>query len=208
MAISVIVFLNDYLSRIEAIALILILFLFIIFTVLNEKKQTPVFETDNTKLDAPRPAVSLIWLIAGLALLVVSSKILVWGAVDIASNLGVSDLIIGLTIIAIGTSLPEVATSIASALKGSPDLAIGNVVGSNIFNLLAVIGTTGLIKPTSIYPDVMNRDVIVMIAITVLMVAMVTPWRDKNILSRPAGFILLACYLGYLTYISVNTLNA
>ena len=153
--------------------MMMLLLSFIIFTVINEKKQTPAIPEEKTLINAQKPAISIFWLIAGLILLVVSSKILVWGAVEIAQSLGVSDLVIGLTIIAVGTSLPEVATSIASALKGNPDLAIGNVVGSNIFNILAVIGTTGLIAPTSIYPDVMNRDVIVMIAITVLMVIMV-----------------------------------
>lgn len=207
MAVCAVIFLNDYLSRIEAIALLLILVIYIVITVLNEKKQIPIVVKPGTKINAPRPAVSLFWLIAGLVLLVVSSKILVWGAVEIATKLGVSDLVIGLTIIAIGTSLPEVATSIASTLKGSPDLAMGNVVGSNVFNLLAVVGTTGLLAPTSIYPEVMNRDVIVMIAITVLMVVMLTPWRTSNNLSRLSGFILLACYLAYLTYISVNSLN-
>ncbi len=207
MAVSVLIFLNDYLSRLEAIALIIIVFMFVIFTVLNEKKQIPVFKQPDTGLKAPKTATSGLWLIAGLVLLVISSKILVWGAVEIASNLGVSDLIIGLTIIAIGTSLPEVATSIASALKGNPDIAIGNVVGSNILNLLAVVGTTGVIAPTSIYPDVMNRDVIVMIVITACMVVMVTPWQNRHILNRLGGFILLACYLGYLSYISVKTLN-
>lgn len=207
MAISVVVFLNDYLSRFEAIVLTLVLLIFIVVTVLNEKKQIPVIEERDIKLNAPRPAVSVFWLITGLTLLVVSSKILVWGAVEIATELGVSDLVIGLTIIAVGTSLPEVATSIASAMKGSPDLAIGNVVGSNIFNLLAVIGTVGLITPTSIYPDVMNRDVIVMIVISVLMVVMITPWRSMNILNRSSGFILLACYLCYLTYVCIQTIK-
>ena len=207
MAVAVIVFLNDYLSRIEAIALLIILLLFIIFTVVNEKKQTPAVTQPKTDLNAPKPATSIFWLITGLILLVISSKILVWGAVEIAKSLGVSDLVIGLTIIAIGTSLPEVATSIASALKGKPDLAIGNVVGSNIFNLLAVVGTTGVITPTSIYPDVMNRDVVVMIGITIIMIIMVTPWRNSHILGRFSGLILLCGYLAYLAYISIMTLN-
>ena len=207
MIVSVVIFFNDYLSRLEAIALISILLVFIIFTVLNEKKQTPVVAESSAGVTAPKPLLSLFWLIAGLILLVVSSKILVWGAVYIAKSLGISDLVIGLTIIAIGTSLPEVATSIASAVKGNPDLAIGNVVGSNIFNLLAVVGTTGLLAPTSIYPEVMDRDVMVMLAITVLMVLMVTPWRASHILGRAGGLVLLCCYLSYLSYIVVKTLN-
>ena len=207
MALSVAIFFNDYLSRMEAIGLLGMLLGFILYTVLNEKKQTPVVDAADVNLNTPKTATSVFWLVAGLVMLVISSKILVWGAVEIAKSLGVSDLVIGLTIIAIGTSLPEVATSIASALKGNPDLAIGNVVGSNIFNILAVIGTTGIIAPTVIYPDVMNRDVIVMIAVAILMFLLVTPWRRSHTLGRFGGMLLLACYLAYLTYIVISTVN-
>ncbi len=205
MGISLLIFLNDYLGRAEAIFLIILLAIFIFYTVINERKQTPSVDESVIDLDAPSIMISILWLIAGLVLLVVSSRILVWGAVDIAKMLGVSDLIIGLTIIAIGTSLPEVATSVASALKGKPDLAMGNVVGSNIFNLLAVIGTAGVIAPTVINADVMTRDVPIMFAITILMVILICPWRDNKTLTRIGGIILLACYLSYLGYLVFQT---
>ena len=208
MAISLVIFFNNDLSFFEAIMLLLALLIFIVYTVVNEKKQTPDIDEVVEDLNNPKPLISVLWLIAGLILLVVSSKVLVWGAVDIARAFGVSDLIIGLTIIAIGTSLPEVATSIASAVKGKPDLAIGNVVGSNIFNLLAVIGTAGVIAPTSINPDVMNRDVVVMFAITILMVLLISPWRNKHILSRSGGLILLAGYIAYLLFLIIQALNS
>ena len=204
MFISLAIFFNDYLGRAEAIILIILLFLFIFYTVINERKQTPVIDESSIDIGAPKPIISVIWLIVGLVLLIVSSKILVWGAVDIAKKLGVSDLIIGLTIIAIGTSLPEVATSITSALKGKPDLAMGNVVGSNIFNLLAVTGTAGIISPTVINSDVMGRDVPVMFAITILMVILATPWRDNHLLSRFSGGILLTGYISYLVYLIIQ----
>lgn len=207
MAVSVGVFFNDFLGRVEAIALILLLVSFVIFAVLNEKKQTPVVHNSGSNLSVPKPLASMFWLVSGLVILVISSKFLVWGAVEIAKNLGVSDLVIGLTIVAIGTSLPEVATSIASAMKGNPDLAIGNVIGSNIFNLLAVVGTTGLLAPTSIYPEVLDRDVLVMIAISVLMVVFVTPWQSSNVLGRLGGLTLLGCYLAYLAYIVLQVVS-
>ncbi len=204
MIISLFIFLNDYLSRTEAIVLIVLLMLFIFYTIINERKQAPVVDESVIDFDTPSSLASVLWLLVGLIMLVISSKVLVWGAVDIAKMLGVSDLIIGLTIIAIGTSLPEVATSIASAVKGKPDLAMGNVVGSNIFNLLAVVGTAGVIAPTAINTDVMARDFPVMIAVTVLMVILITPWRDNKILSRIGGGFLLACYLTYLGYLIVQ----
>lgn len=207
MAISVVVFVNDYLGRIEATVLLTLLLCFVIFTVLNEKKQTPVAQTSKAGSRAPKRLVSVLWLVTGLLLLVISSKILVWGAVEIARNLGVSDLVIGLTIIAIGTSLPEVATSITSAIKGSPELAIGNVVGSNIFNLSAVVGTTGLLAPTLIYPEVLDRDVLIMILISLLMVILVAPWQNRNVLSRLGGLLLLGCYLGYLANIVLTSVS-
>jgi len=204
MLVSLAVFFNAYLGRTEAIILIALLIIFILYTVINERKQTPYVDESEMELGTPGVSGSVIWLIVGLILLVASSKILVWGAVDIAQRLGVSDLIIGLTIIAIGTSLPEVATSVASALKGKPDLAIGNVVGSNIFNLLAVIGTAGIIAPTKIYSDVMARDVPVMFAITILMVLFATPWRSNHLLTRFSGAILLAGYVIYLGYLVIQ----
>ncbi len=102
---------------------------------------------------------AMIRLIVGLVLLVASSRILVWGAVEIARGFGISDLIIGLTIVAVGTSLPELASSIAAARKGEHDMAIGNVIGSNLFNTLAVVGIAGTIFPFSVGPEVFSRDI-------------------------------------------------
>ena len=99
-------------------------------------------------------------------LLIVSSRVLVWGAVEIAHGFGVSDLIIGLTIIAVGTSLPELASSIIAARKGEHDIALGNILGSNLFNTLAVVGIAGTIHPLSVGPEVFNRDMLVMAALT------------------------------------------
>ena len=207
MIIAVIILFNLELGRFEALILVLVLFAFIFYTVMNERKQTPMVDELDSDIEVSSTAVSIAWLLIGLAVLVFSSKILVWGAVEIARAFGVSDLIIGLTIIAIGTSLPEVATSVTSALKGKSDLAIGNVVGSNIFNLLAVVGTAGLINPTSINNQIISRDLPVMFIITLLMLVFVTPWRDERVLTRAGGFILLIGYLAYLLFLIIQALN-
>ena len=142
---------------------------------------------------------SVFWLVLGLVLLVVSSRALVWGAVEIARTLGVSDLLIGLTIVAIGTSLPELASSIAAARKGENDLALGNIIGSNLFNTLAVVGLAATISPMQeIEEAVTYRDMPLMIALTVALIVLGYRRKGDGRLNRIAGAILLAVYFGYL----------
>ena len=145
----------------------------------------------------------IVWLIIGLVLLIGSSRLLVWGAVGIAHEFGVSDLIIGLTIVALGTSLPELAASVIAARKGEHDIAIGNVVGSNMFNILAVIGIATVISPMNqIAPEVLNRDWIVMVALTIALFVMAYGFKGKEgQISRAEGFILVLCYVAYNSYL-------
>ncbi len=142
---------------------------------------------------------SVMWLVIGLIVLIGSSRLLVWGAVGIAEHFGISDLIIGLTIVALGTSLPELAASISSALKNEHDIAIGNVIGSNMFNLLAVLGLPGLISPGPVDPAVISRDMPVMIALTVALLLMAYGIRGRGRINRLEGLLLLAAYAGYQT---------
>jgi cation:H+ antiporter len=143
---------------------------------------------------------SLIWLVIGLTVLVGSSRMLVWGAVGIAENFGISDLIIGLTIVALGTSLPELAASIASVLKNEHDIAIGNVIGSNMFNILAVLGIPGIISPGPVDPAVVSRDMPVMIGLTIALFLMAYGIRGLGQrINRGEGALLLAAYAGYQT---------
>jgi cation:H+ antiporter len=148
----------------------------------------------------------ILWLAAGLALLIVSSRILVWGAVGIAHDFGVSDLIIGLTIVALGTSLPELAASVIAARKGEHDIAIGNVVGSNMFNLLAVIGIATVINPMSaIAPEVLYRDWVVMFVLTLALLAMAYGFRGRGgRINRLEGTMLLLAYIAYNTYLGIQ----
>lgn len=142
---------------------------------------------------------ALMWVVIGLALLMGSSQLLVWGAVEIARYFGVSDLVVGLTIVAVGTSLPELASSIAAARKNEVDLAVGNIIGSNLFNTLAVVGLAGAIAPMQIEQEVFTRDMLVMSVLTVLL--LVFGFGKKGQINRVKGLILLLAYIGYNFYL-------
>lgn len=145
---------------------------------------------------------AVMWLVLGLLFLILSSRLLVWAAVDIAQALGVSDLIIGLTVVAVGTSLPELASSVAAARKGEHDIAIGNVIGSNLFNTLAVVGIAGVIQPFAIEPAVLSRDVLVMAVLTVLLLIMGMGWKGRQgRINRLEGGALVTCYAAYVGYL-------
>jgi len=140
---------------------------------------------------------SILWTIAGLILLVISSKALVWSATEIAVSFGISDLIIGLTIVAIGTSLPELAASISSALKKETDFAVGTVIGSNLFNTLGVLALPGIIGTASIPEGILERDIPVMLGITaLLLVFRISNWQNY-VINRWKGFVLLTGFIAY-----------
>ncbi|MEE4113784.1 MAG: calcium/sodium antiporter [Desulfobacteraceae bacterium] len=144
---------------------------------------------------------AIFWLVLGLVLLIVSSRILVWGAVEIAHGFGVSDLIIGLTIVAVGTSLPELASSIIATRKGEHDIALGNVLGSNLFNTLAVVGIAGAIDPMAVGSEVFSRDMLVMAALTLSLFVIGYGFQGPGRINRIEGAVLVACYVGYTAYL-------
>ncbi|TRO82291.1 calcium/sodium antiporter [Trichloromonas acetexigens] len=150
---------------------------------------------------------ALLWVVVGLLLLIASSRILVWGAVEIAHGFGVSDLIIGLTIVAVGTSLPELASSVIAARKGEHDIALGNILGSNLFNTLAVVGIAGAIRPMPVAPEVLTRDMVVMGALTLALFVIGFGFRGPGRINRLEGTVLLACYVGYTAYLVVGVFN-
>jgi cation:H+ antiporter len=141
---------------------------------------------------------ALIWLIVGMAILLGSSRLLVWGSVNVAQWFGISDLVIGLTIVAIGTSLPELAASVMSALKGEHDIAIGNVLGSNMFNLLAVLGMPGVIMPSLTPTELLSRDYPAMFGLTLGLFIMGYGFRRPGRITRAEGGVLLVGYLLYM----------
>lgn len=152
--------------------------------------------------------IAAVWLVVGLVLLILSSRVLVWGAVEIAQGFGISDMIIGLTVVAIGTSLPELASSVIAARKGEHDIALGNIIGSNLFNTLAVVGIAGVIHPMNVGPEVFSRDMMVMAALTVSLFVLGYGVRNRQRrINRYEGAALLACYIGYTAYL-ISTIFA
>lgn len=150
---------------------------------------------------------ALFRLLAGLALLIASARLLVWGAEAIARGYGVSDLLIGLTVVAVGTSLPELASSLAAARKGEFDIALGNVLGSNLFNLLAVVAISGAIQPGGLPPELLSRDVWVLGAMTIALLWLTFAGGNPPRIGRRAGALLLAGYAGYVAWLAYGAVR-
>ena len=193
---------DGWLNRGESIALGLLIIPLLILVV-KYKKNHPNPEAVEDAEDIPEFSMgtAILWFVIGLAVLLVSAEITVWGAKSIATHLGVSELIIGLTVVAIGTSLPELAASVMSALRGHHDIALGNIFGSNLFNLMLVMTSAGAIAPIALSPDVFSRDFAVMALLTLMMVAMIAwaLWRSTKSgsparLSKSVGILFLAAY--------------
>ena len=144
---------------------------------------------------------ALAWVMVGLAVLLISARMVVWGAANVALAMDVSELLVGLTIVAVGTSLPELAASLASVLKNEPDLAVGNVLGSNMFNMLPVLGLPGVIAPTAVESVAVSRDFPVMAAFAVALFVMAFGLRGPGRINRIEGAILLSAYLAYQAHL-------
>ena len=149
---------------------------------------------------------AIFWLVVGGVCLLGSSRLLVWGAVSIAQAMGVSDLVIGLTIVALGTSLPELAASVMSAIKNEHDIALGNIIGSNIFNLLAVLGLAGAIHPIVIDAVVLTRDYPFMVGLTLALFVMAYGFRGPGRINRIEGAILILAFCAYQTLLYFSEL--
>jgi len=165
---------------------------------------TAEMENEIPKMPLSR---AILWTVLGLVLLLISSHFLVDGAVTLATMFGVSDMIIGLTIIAVGTSLPELAASLMSAFKKEPDMAIGNVIGSNMFNLLAVLGIPGLLSPITLEDHAISRDYSAMLMLTVLLFIFAYGFRGPGRINRLEGGVMLAGYIAYMVvlYFSIHS---
>lgn len=148
---------------------------------------------------------SILQLVGGLLLLVGSSRLLVWGAVGIARGFGMSDLLIGLTIVAVGTSLPEFASSVIAVRRGEHELALGNILGSNLFNTLAVVGLAGVVSPLTVARDVFVRDIPVMAVLTVSLFLIGYGFRGPGRINRWEGAALLAGYVGYVLLLATGS---
>ena len=202
---------DGQLTRIDALILLIVFAVLMTWTIhqgLAKRRDTFAGEVHQEVTEqslAIEPAG--LWVMVGLVLLVVSSQMLVWGAVRIAQTLGVSDLVIGLTIVAIGTSLPELASSIIASRKGEHDLALGNILGSNLFNTLVVVGLAALIKPLQIPSEVLSRDISVMSILTILLFLMGYGFRGPGRINRIEGGILVLIYIMYMGYLFVTSIR-
>lgn len=224
-ALTVVLLMDGNVSFVDGVVLLLAFVAVTTFNILAElhekRKRKKAKLADNADENSPAEKVSIVkslaWLFVGLALLIGSSRMLVWGAIYMAHWLGVSDLLIGLTIVAVGTSLPELASSIAAARRGENDLAVGNVIGSNVFNTLVVVGIAAVIAPIkAMDPEVMSRDVPIMSGLTLLLFLICLPfWKSKKKRSsrkkderfgfgRIGGALFLSLYVAYLVLLGVT----
>jgi cation:H+ antiporter len=164
--------------------------------------------TNELEKESVGLGTSIFHLTLGLVLLLVSSRVLVWGAVELALLANVSELIIGLTVVAIGTSLPELASTIAAVRKGEHDMAIGNVVGSNLFNTLAVVGIASTIRPFNLDPEILTRDFPVMGLLTLSIFVAGWGWKGSGRICRWEGALLLAAFVGYTGWLVAQVVGA
>ena len=208
---TVSLFLDSRLSRVDGLVMISGLVIVLVWLARLSMRSAP---TDPIKqeYEAEIPVNvgmgrAVVWLVVGLVMLLFGAQLLVDGASDIARQLGVSEVVIGILLIAFGTSLPELAVSLVSALKGEYGLAIGNIVGSNIFNMLAVIGAAATIRPLTLEPEVLSLHVFVMVAFTLVLFAMTYDYEGKSELSRIEGAALLAAFLAYDTYVVLQNVR-
>ncbi|MCW8330452.1 calcium/sodium antiporter [Photobacterium sp. SDRW27] len=198
---------DSHLGFLEGVLLV-ILFIAFLLAMLHISRNAkasgdPLAEEQESEIpDGVSSKAAIVWVIVGLVLLPYAASMLVDSAVTIAKFFGMSDLVIGLTIIAIGTSLPELAASVASIYKGEDDMAVGNIIGSNVFNILAVMGIPGLLNPSVLSPLAMGRDYYVMLAVSVLLLLMALGKRRR--INRLEGGLLVCCFVAYQGYLFYN----
>ncbi len=203
-ALFIVIAVTGTIGRLDSILMLALLFGYLAYSYRRDRRLTCAAEaqpdTETLKLNTSVP-VSLLLVVAGVGLLVVGSKLLVDGAVDLARAAGVSEAVIGLTLIAVGTSLPELATAVVASFRRHPEVALGNVLGSNLFNLMVIIPALALTTPTAVTPEILDFDIWFMAAVSVIaFLAMVTGWR----IGRGEATAFLVAYAGYITMLFHN----
>lgn len=195
----VVLFWNGMLGRLEGILFLIGIVAYTIFSLYYSRKHEKMAEEVSGELDIqPQPWYKdVIYIVGGLLILIFASQLMVDNAVSIAQKLGVSEAVIGLTVVAAGTSLPELATSVVAALKKNQDIAIGNIVGSNLFNILAIAGTSSVINPI-VSKNVNYVDLLVMLGLSLVLLPLA---KSGMKISRIEGWFLIAAYLGYLGWL-------
>jgi len=205
---TVSLFLDTFLSRIDGLVMLTGLVIVMIWLA-RLGYRSAANDPMSVDYDAEIPVdvsmkIAIFWIAFGLITLLIGAELLVDGSIEIARFLGVSEVVIGITLVALGTSLPELAVSVVSTLKGEYGLAIGNIVGSNIFNLLAVIGVAATISPSALAPSVLSLHIFVMVAFTLVLFAMTYDYDGKTELSRLEGIALLIAYAAYTSYVVIQ----
>lgn len=189
------------LARWEAVIFLGSIAAYTLFNVLQARRQATREIEAGYEQEGPKRSgalwLDLVLIVGGLAVLVLGSRFLVNGAVAVARIWGVSEAVIGLTIVAAGTSMPELATSVVGAITRQPDIALGNVIGSNIFNILGILGVSGLLRPLNA-PGVSSVDLGLMVVTAILLLPML--WSNRTV-SRAEGLVLVAVYAGYLYHL-------
>lgn len=199
---AILFYTDDELDRMDGIILIVVFLALVAWSIYEGLSVKKDHLADMVEQEYSQPMsmrLALTYTFIGLVFLVISSRLLVWGGVEIAQSFGISDLIIGLTIVAVGTSLPELASSIAAVRKGEDELALGNVIGSNMFNSTIVLGIAGTIAPSTLDPEVLKYDIPVMAALTALLFIMGYKFRGigTGMINRLEAGLLLLAYIGY-----------
>jgi cation:H+ antiporter len=196
---------DNQLSRFDACYLLVAFILVILWSIFQGMRNPQDQIANDLKNELNNNIISIkkaiMWLVIGLILLIAASRMLVYGAVYIAQGLGISDLVIGLTVVAIGTSLPELASSLVAIKKGENDMALGNIIGSNLFNTLAVIGLAALVQPMEITPEVISRDWTLMMALTLSLLILGIGIKKQGRINRFEGALLLITFFIYTTYL-------
>jgi cation:H+ antiporter len=204
--------LDGSVGRLDGAILAALLVAYLVWTVRASRRETSDVVAEYEEALDPEAlrrtpvARDIGFVVGGIALLVVGARLLVESASDIAAALGVSDLLIGLTVVAVGTSLPEIATSVLAAVRGERDLAVGNAIGSNLFNLLAVLGITALIAPGAlpVDPSAIRIDVPVMVAVAVLCLPV---FANGGVLARREGYAFVALYAAYIIWLVLDAIE-
>ena len=196
--------LDGTVSRTDAVVLLLVfggLLAWSLWTALRRSEDALADDVEDSGAATGAPKRNAVWLLLGLLVLIASSRLLVWGAVNVAEAFGLSQVVIGLTIVAIGTSLPELASSLAAARRGEHDLAVGNVVGSNLFNTLVVVGLAGVVRPLPVPTTLIQRDLPVMIGLTIVLLLFCYGFRGPGRINRLEGALLAAGFVAFTAWL-------
>ena len=190
--------LNNGLSRVEGLVLFAGIILFTVLSIrLGRTKKEDVITDTETQVKEMSVLAALMLIALSCAMLAFGADFMVDGATTVAQALGVSDKVIGLTVVALGTSLPELAASIAAAIKKEMDISIGNIIGSNIFNLMCVLGVSASIRPIQFDYTQYRMDFVIMMAFSAGLIILIQPWKAQGRLSRISGIIMFAAYVIY-----------